>query len=62
MAKISDALTSHGAMSQRQIIATIGGKRDYVINALALLQRDGHVSDKTPYTVLRPYVEEAKSA
>ncbi|HEY2501979.1 MAG TPA: hypothetical protein VGI68_11330 [Mycobacterium sp.] len=49
-------------MSQRQIIATAGGKRDYVINALALLQRDGHVSDKTPYKLLRPYAEELKSA
>jgi hypothetical protein len=44
------------------IIATAGGKRDYVINALALLQRDGHVSDKTPYKLLRPHVEELKSA
>jgi hypothetical protein len=62
MAKISTALTTHGAMSQRQIIATVGGKRDYVINALALLQRDGYVSDKTPYALLRPYAEEVESA
>jgi hypothetical protein len=62
MAKISDAITQYGPMSQRQIIATVGGKRDYVINALAILQRDGHVSDKTPHTLLTPYVEELRSA
>ena len=62
MTRISDALTKHGAMSQRQIIATVGGKRDYVINALALLQLDGHVSDTTPYELLRPYTEKLKIA
>jgi hypothetical protein len=62
MQKVSDALEKHGPMSQRQIIATVGGKRDYVINALAILQRDLYVSDKTPYTLLQPYTEETKSA
>jgi hypothetical protein len=62
MTRVSDALTIHGPMSQRQIIATVGGKRDYVINALALLQRDGYVSDKTPYELLMPYAEGVKIA
>jgi hypothetical protein len=61
MQKISDALDKHGAMSQRQIIATVGGKRDYVINALALLQRDGYVSNETPHRLLNTYTEEAQN-
>ncbi|MEN4449991.1 AAA family ATPase [Mycobacterium sp. SM3041] len=55
MAKISDALKEHGPMSQRAILATVGGKRQYAIDALSLLQRDGHVSLKTPHTLLKPY-------
>jgi hypothetical protein len=58
MAKISDALTTHGAMSQRQILATVGGKRIYAVDALAILQRDGYVSCKTPHELLRPYADE----
>ena len=58
MQKISDALAKHGAMSQRQILATVGGKRDYAIDALALLQRDAYVSLKTPHQLLRPYTGE----
>jgi hypothetical protein len=60
MQKISDALQTYGDMSQRQIIATVRGKRDYTIDALALLQRDGYVSNKTPHRLLRPYAAEAE--
>lgn len=55
MSKISEALTEHGPMSQRAILATVGGKRQYAIDALALLQRDGHVSTDTPHKLLTPY-------
>jgi hypothetical protein len=55
MAKISEALAQHGPMSQRQILATVGGKRQYAIDALALLQRDGFVSAETPHKGLKPY-------
>ncbi len=58
MAKISRALNEHGAMSQRQILATVGGKRQYAVDALALLQRDGFVSVKTPHELLRAFSEE----
>jgi hypothetical protein len=55
MVKISDALDKHGPMPQRQILATVKGKRQYAIDALALLQRDGFVSTDTPHKLLRPY-------
>jgi hypothetical protein len=58
MRKISDALQEHGPMSQRAILATVGGKRQYAADALALLQRDGYVSGKTPHESLRPYPDE----
>lgn len=61
MAKIGDALQTHGPMSQRQILATVKGKRQYAIDALALLQRDGYVSDKSPHELLKPYSSEAES-
>lgn len=55
MTKISDALKEHGPMTQRAILATVKGKRQYAADALALLQRDGYVSEKTPHTLLREY-------
>lgn len=62
MAKISDALHAHGPMSQRQILATVKGKRQYAIDALALLQRDGYVSDKSPHELLKPYLIGAETS
>lgn len=62
MAKISDALQTHGPMSQRQILATVKGKRQYAIDALALLQRDGYVSDKSPHQLLKPYLNRRESS
>jgi len=62
MTKISDALNTHGPMSQRQILATVGGKRIYAADALAILQRDGYVSAKTPHELLRPYTGEDSTA
>lgn len=61
MAKISDALNEHGAMTQRQILATVKGKRQYAIDALALLQRDGYVSAKSPHERLKPYPDGGRS-
>lgn len=57
MGKIADALEEHGAMPQRQILATVKGKRQYAIDALALLQRDGFVSSDSPHKMLKPFVE-----
>jgi hypothetical protein len=57
MAKVSDALQEHGPLSQRRIIAAVGGKRDYVIKALDVLILDGNVTEKSPHELLRPYVE-----
>lgn len=62
MAKVSDALQKHGPMSQRQILATVKGKRQYAIDALALLQRDGYVSDKSPHELLKPYPNGVESS
>ena len=57
MAKIAEALIEHVELSQRQIIAAVGGKRDYVIRALDLLILDGYVNEKTPHKLLRPFNE-----
>jgi hypothetical protein len=62
MEKISNALATYGPMSQRQIIATVGGKRDYVISALAILQRDGHVTNKTPHAHIKPFSGDLENA
>lgn len=61
MAKVAAALGEHGTMSQRQIIAVVGGKRDYVIKALSLLQVEGYVSNKTPHELLKPYGDDRDS-
>lgn len=61
MAKISDALAKHGPMSQRQILATVKGKRQYAIDALALLQRDGFVSEKSPHELVHPFQTEGNT-
>jgi hypothetical protein len=58
MAKIAEALKAHGPMPQRQILATVRGKRQFAIDALVILQRDGYVSVKTPHELLRPYPSE----
>lgn len=55
MQKISDALAEHGPMPQRQILATVKGKRQYAVDALALLQRDSYVSTDTPHKLLREF-------
>jgi hypothetical protein len=55
MAKICAALATHGPMSQRKILATVGGKYRHTLDALALLQRDGYVSDETPHKLIKPW-------
>lgn len=62
MVKICAALAEHGPMTQRQILATVGGRREYAADALALLRRDGYVSDKTPHAILKPFTEEDPDA
>lgn len=58
MGRITDALAEKGKpLSQRQIIALVGGKRDYVIKALSLLTVDGYVTEKSPHELIRPFVD-----
>lgn len=58
MRRITDVLAEKGKpLSQRQIIALVGGKRDYVIKALTLLTIDGYVTDKTPHELIKPFTE-----
>lgn len=58
MAKIAAALTEHSEMSGRQIQAVVKGNARVVRDALALLQVEGYVSNKSPHTLLRPYSED----
>ncbi|WP_347351730.1 AAA family ATPase [Intrasporangium sp.] len=58
MAKISAVLADKGPLSQRQILALVGGKRDYAIKALTFLTIDGHVTEKTPHQLIKPYDED----
>lgn len=55
MTKISDALKTHGPLSQNKILGAVGGKRQYAIDALTLLRRDGYVTDKTPHELIRAF-------
>jgi hypothetical protein len=55
MGKICAALVEHGPMAQRAILATVTGKRQYAIDALVLLQRDGYVSDTSPHKLLKAW-------
>lgn len=57
MGKICAAIDEHGPMPQRQILVTVKGKRQYAVDALALLQRDGYVSTSTPHSLLKPWDE-----
>lgn len=59
MGRIVAALTEHGALSQRRLLAVVKGNRSTAIEALVFLQLDGYVSDKTPHELLKPYLEEA---
>ncbi len=62
MSRVAQVMTEAGKpLSQRQIIGLIGGRREYVIKALSHLQVEGYVSDETPHSLLRPYVQEANS-
>lgn len=58
MTRISDALEKHGPLSQRSLITTVGGKRDYIIEALRLLIDEKYVSVKTPHELLKPFAED----
>lgn len=62
MAKVAGALTEHGPMSQRTIVATVRGNRQYAIDALHLLIRDGYVSKTTPHELVKPFLERVDSA
>jgi hypothetical protein len=57
MGRIADALTKHGPLSQRRIIAAVEGKTATIITALDCLILDGNVSEQTPHKLLTPYIE-----
>lgn len=59
MTKISSILAEKGPLSQRQILALMGGRREYAIKALTLLTVDGHVTEKTPHQLIKPFPDEA---
>lgn len=58
MARITDALTQHGPLAQRRILAAVSGKTDAKRQALDLLILDGYVSEQTPHALLKPYTLE----
>jgi hypothetical protein len=55
MARIAAALTEHGPLSQRRLMAAAKGKSESKREALDLLILDGYVSEKTPHGLLKPY-------
>jgi len=58
MGRISDALAKHGPLSQRRIRAAVTGKNDAISKALDCLILDGHVTEKSPHELLKPYPPE----
>lgn len=57
MARAAAALDEHGELSGRQLQTLVGGKAATLRDALALLQIEGYVSNKSPHTLLKPYIE-----
>lgn len=55
MARIADALTQNGPLSQRRILLVTSGNTDAKRTALEFLMLDGYVSEKTPHQLLKPY-------
>lgn len=58
MGRVADALTQHGPLAQRRILAAAQGKRESLIAALDCLIIDGFVSEQTPHKLLKPYPPE----
>lgn len=61
MGRVARALTQHGPLSQRKIIAAVGGKRQTAINALNFLILDGYVSEETPHELVKPYEHDGEN-
>lgn len=57
MRRISDALAERGPLSQRMLQRAVQGRNETIKQALDLMILDGHVSEKTPHELLKPYVE-----
>ncbi len=57
MQRISDALASHGPLSQRMLATTVSGRRQSVIDALNFLILDGYVTEKSPHELVKPYFD-----
>ena len=55
MHRIADALTEHGPLAQRRILAAVTGKTDTKRAALDYLILDGYVTEKTPHELIKPY-------
>jgi hypothetical protein len=55
MHRISEALTQHGDLSQRRIIAAVTGGTDTKRAALDYLILDGYVTEKSPHHLIKPY-------
>jgi len=62
MGRIAGALTEHGPLAQRRVIAAVSGKTDAIRAALDCLILDGYVSEKTPHELLKPYLPAGDSA
>lgn len=58
MAKVAASLDEHGELSGRQLQTLVGGKAATLRDALALLQIEGYVSNKSPHSLLKPYTPE----
>lgn len=62
MAKVAAALADRGPLSQRSLIAAVGGRRQTAIDALTFLQLDGYVTEQTPHELIKPYPPEETEA
>lgn len=60
MGRIAAALTQHGPLAQRRIIAAVRGKTDAIRTALDLMILDGYVSEGSPHALLKPYLVEVE--
>ena len=55
MRRICEALTKHGDLSQRRIMAAVPGGSEMKRSALDFLILDGYVTEKTPHKLVKPY-------
>lgn len=55
MGRIMAAIEEHGPLSQRRVRAALGGKAQTVTRALDVLILDGHLTESSPHTILKPW-------